>query len=468
MLYKLGSLCSCCVLLSVFIHQIDSELFTSPGWAKYITRGAYGIDKYLERVLVSFCCLVLSCVGEGLINITLILYLLFGDRKHFLRSSTALGLLLSSLSRNLSFDWGGVFISCVIPAGYGNAIMISIKKRSVLPFLVCTVLCVISFGDTCKKRTKNLILFSDYLTLSSKGVYLCAGISTYGNYNRKVGSGFQSVFARDSPEKWQIEADSSEEPYLNNLGIIKSGALVHIKHFPSGMYLQTFDVASPLTLTNQEVSLAAERSQDTLFVVVGERGTPSLTSYLYMNTSFGIKHMKTGVFVTVLKRRGREGYEVNGEKETGKDNMRPPEGSLFFANPEKKNLHQKLLDFSEITKISVKRYKKILLTHEKFEKSFIYSGFCLSVFIVSMVLHFLAGTDKKHTFISCVLDLFFSCVLHRDIEFSICSAGLVGIETMPWSYMQHLIKTMRNAKSTKPTKSIKPTKSFREKSRKNI
>lgn len=325
------------VLLSVSPNVLAPPDST-PVLLKLMADYLYGISLHTSWVVgaISIVCAA-YLHGDTILRGALVLFLLLNPRTlPFLLSGESLVLVVSGAMRKTGIWQLGVLLPSISPLAYGSVICECISKRSFLMLPVAFSLACISHGVSSVPEIPAPLplLSSTPVPLSSKGCMLRASGGTYGKGpGEKQGSGNRRVFASGPEleiEEWRIYlAGKIENPVPATS--IHSGDPVLLQHVSSGCYLETSDIASPLTQTNQEVSCASMPGDNSMFLLLKSQGSRQLGQILHKNDSFYIKHAVTGVFIMVLKRKSSDGFEVNGEKPAGRDKYRGPKSAVWMV-----------------------------------------------------------------------------------------------------------------------------------------
>lgn len=249
-------------------------------------------------------------------------------------SPDSLLLLLSVASMYFpSLERAAFLLPSLSYSAYGSLVSLCVFRRRARYLAYSLLLTYAAFvlrEGMAERVGDKTVMSEEGLLLENSGAFLCSDEGVHGEHpGGKRGSGMQRVYGVRAPSanaSWKIVLDGvAGNPAPSSP--VDSESIVHLMHNETGKYLQTFDVASPLTMTNQEVSCGSAMADDTRFLLVSrtlEGGAP-----LKYGQGFFLKHLKTGVFVSVLGRRVYKGVEVNGAKETGKNTRHGPERGVW-------------------------------------------------------------------------------------------------------------------------------------------
>ncbi|EHY66427.1 hypothetical protein NERG_00067 [Nematocida ausubeli] len=215
---------------------------------------------------------------------------------------------------------------------YGRAIYRSFKKKSIIPIMVSAMAGLAVCGWRIFEAQKispmatSPLMSSSFVHLHSGLIYISSTESYYGNYNRKQGSGNRAVVGtkeKTQNTEWKVILEGLEGNPAPTVSIT-SGSVVYLQNTQTKEYMYTADVASPLTLSNQEVSTTLALTDANRFLILNTDGDMTKTVSIFSDGLFYLKNVSTGVFIRVLKRKTpiedvkiARGYEINGQKETG-------------------------------------------------------------------------------------------------------------------------------------------------------
>jgi len=432
-----AAVCSVCLMFALpNVPKLASSY--SPA-AKCVAEYLYGGNINAEQVLG-----VLSAIGISFavctspIRSSLLLYLIFGSQRlPVFIYSNSFGALLSILLHST----GNLNLSCVfLPAlgsGYGAVLLLCTKRRSVLPLFLSLMfsLSIFALSHTSLNAPESTapLTTSSVIYPNSKGVYIAVGQSTYGKYNGKQGSGDRTVFGVDVPQGWVVvPEDPDESSYAPS--VLTSGAVVHLQSLSSGEFLQTQDVASPLTYTHQEVSCTDQPGPLTKFLLLGIGGEDSLGLPIQANAPFFIKHVETGVFLTVLKRRRKEGFEINGEKQTGRNTFRGSDLSVWRSSSSRPfissfSLRKFAVKIANIFEDAKKEALRAVRQPREFPPG---NSFVFSLFSVSLVRSVFSSSVKPLLF-SALLDLAAALLFNSNVPTAVFSIGVCSISEISMS-----------------------------------
>ncbi|KAI5171371.1 hypothetical protein NEFER03_0730 [Nematocida sp. LUAm3] len=203
----------------------------------------------------------------------------------------------------------------------------SLLHSNYIIFLINYLKFLIPINSLFLLEKQNPLKDAHEILLCCRGAYLTAIDSHYGTYNGKQGSLQREVRGTHHKDPWILIKEEKNSPYIH------IGDIVYLLNKRTNEYLHTFDVASPLTKTHQEVSCAPIRSSNSRFTVTRTNSdtvthTNSDTAMhngmrngMHVVVSSGdvlfIKHVDTGVFLSTIRRR--HVIEVSGEKAVGVD-----------------------------------------------------------------------------------------------------------------------------------------------------
>ncbi|CAJ0908747.1 10582_t:CDS:2, partial [Entrophospora sp. SA101] len=184
------------------------------------------------------------------------------------------------------------------------------------------------------------INYNDTITLKHKGtkVYLHSHTQRYPRVydDERIGSAGQQVTGyrfQDANNHWRIISPPSSIPLQQRPenGLIKHKDFIMLEHVNTNTLLLTHDVASPLMITNQEVTTINitenyDRINDTIFQVFIENDDNWKTKSSYIK----LIHWKTNVAIWThdakLPEWAFSQQEVNGNKQITKDS------NIWIAN----------------------------------------------------------------------------------------------------------------------------------------
>lgn len=264
----------------------------------------------------------------------------------------------------------------------GRAIYRSIRKKSILPILLSILFWVsVEIFSEIKNILKEEegrmpMVSSSVVHLHSNSVYIHTVDEYYREYKRKQGSGNRKVLGNKiEPEGsgWKVFLDRVEgnpSPSPSEHIQVMSGSVIYLQDVRTKEYLQTSDVASPLTSSNQEVSTSKEISDNNKFIIIDAKGNRSKKDPILIDGYFFIKHVETGVFIRVIKRHAKnktKGYEINGEKETGIDKNIGSASALWTGKIPHRKITIKALP-KAIVRLLYTRWRNIALRKTEEEK----------------------------------------------------------------------------------------------------
>ncbi|OAG31364.1 hypothetical protein NEDG_01842 [Nematocida displodere] len=417
------------ILLSV-ISNVPREENKCPAILKTVVDYAFGICSHTNEVIGTVSILGLAfLVGSSMLKGVLVLVLLLNSENlPLLLSHDSFVVLLSTVIHATDMWWLSVFLPSLSPLAYGSVLCVCLKKRSLLPLALAFALACTLYSIPEIQKDDTPLMSSDVLYLNSKGLMVSPGSGVYHqSEDGKYGSGSQTLFGVGEKHGWRVVVDElggNPPPSV----VLTSGQVVHLQHLGTQCFLQTFDVASPLTITNQEVSCVPGTNPNTKFMLVSRSGAPSLGKSILADESFFVKHLETGVFVTMLKRRREEGFEVNGEKETGKDVFRGPVGSLWRSVPPKKTSFRALIQGTSATRIlaRVQKYLKIMGTGPANGYISRISTLFMTFFAMAC-FRALSNAQVRVEILSHLFDFAIAYLFRGSKTWLFCSAGITGL-----------------------------------------
>ncbi|CAH1758220.1 10045_t:CDS:10 [Entrophospora sp. SA101] len=219
------------------------------------------------------------------------------------------------------------------------------------------------------------INYNDTITLKHKGtkVYLHSHTQRYPRVydDERIGSAGQQVTGyrfQDANNHWRIISPPSSIPLQQRPenGLIKHKDFIMLEHVNTNTLLLTHDVASPLMITNQEVTTINitenyDRINDTIFQVFIENDDNWKTKSSYIK----LIHWKTNVAIWThdakLPEWAFSQQEVNGNKQITKDSNIWIANEIIRANA-RYYLHQANFNVITLLKLSlvklvIKRFK---------------------------------------------------------------------------------------------------------------
>ncbi|KAH9386221.1 uncharacterized protein NEMAJ01_1117 [Nematocida major] len=376
-------------------------------------------------------------VGETPFKSLIVLYFLLNSHDIFFIMHRGHVLLLHS------------FLHCTdIPiltdVSHGRALYRSIKSKSVIP--ICISMAITAGWACFVYRQEGIgstpLMSSSVISLHSNSVYMSTMQDYYGASQNKHGSGNRRVVGvpkKSLTTEWRILLDGGNPlPTLR----ITSGSYVYLQDVRTGEYLHTFDVASPLTTSNQEVSTVPTHSSNNRFVIINKEGDISRKTPMHSDEDFYLKHVDTGVFLRVLKRNVPGGYEINGQKEAGGSKHIGGRNCLWTgiemeANPSAaariKKAAAHVYKCVKMHMLSTKAEKKQESAERKARVGiyqYIYSHNMVLyglLFLLSAARGLCLGGHLLEQTCSCALDLLESVILGKNVQEVLYSAGIIGI-----------------------------------------
>ncbi|KAI5191315.1 hypothetical protein NEMIN01_1474 [Nematocida minor] len=401
----------------------------------------------------------------GFFNVLSILYLSYWMGSSYLKSVAVLYFILNStdvlyiISRGRHILTQNILYSTKIPVlsniSQGRSLYKSIKSKSIAPIFVSVLLRILfeiawSLGNQSRNIAGTIpLLSSSVVHIHSSSVYMHTSSEYYGEYKGKQGSGNRKVVGdKEKCENpgWKVLLEGLEGNPPPSVRIT-SGSVIYLQDTETEEYLQTFDVASPLTTSNQEVSTAPSITEKSRFLIVNEDGDMSKTVPVYLDAYFYLKHVSTGVFVRVLKRRisnESKKYEINGEKETGINRNIGSKSCLWSGREitQRPRGVRKILE-SIIEKVCESGRQIVENAKENGRKEkesrskragiykYVYN-FNVIMYIALFGLAVLRGVLGKENVweqvMSCLLDLLICVIFKRNIRDTMYCAGVIGIQ----------------------------------------
>ncbi|CAJ0832271.1 122_t:CDS:10 [Entrophospora sp. SA101] len=228
------------------------------------------------------------------------------------------------------------------------------------------------------------INYNDTITLKHKGtkVYLHSHTQRYPRVydDERIGSAGQQVTGyrfQDANNHWRIISPPSSIPLQQRPenGLIKHKDFIMLEHVNTNTLLLTHDVASPLMITNQEVTTINitenyDRINDTIFQVFIENDDNWKTKSSYIK----LIHWKTNVAIWThdakLPEWAFSQQEVNGNKQITKDSNIWIANEIIRANvtrslETKKPIHSMsfIRKFFELQLLMIERNSRIVSPH---------------------------------------------------------------------------------------------------------
>ncbi|KAI5180324.1 hypothetical protein NEOKW01_0628 [Nematocida sp. AWRm80] len=431
---KISLAVSLFILISI-ISRIDREDNVCPVYVKRIIDYLFGRCDYTEEIIGSISIsIVCYIIGSSWIIMVLILYLMLNaDNVIGLFSKDGLGVMISVLVWEYKLEHlGALVLPSITPAGIGHTIIYSLKKRSIFPLVSALVLgTVLNWVPERESNGEPLQSLSE-IHLNTNGIMIHTSNGVYSEYTEdKHGSGNRRVFGSGAKSTWKIHVDGLEgnPPPLVN---ILSGMIVHLQDIRTGEYLQTMDVASTLTMTNQEVSTRPEQGEETKFVLLLKDGHKSKGQKIFLHSSFFIKHVRTGVFITLLKRENAlDGFEINGEKATGVDYFKGPEKSLWNAQlPKRTEITARNVLVKPVKAFSraIKNYLTAILHDIREPRTISKHNLIFIILFLISSLDSVKNTTIRLEILTRITDLFFASILGSNLTYAMCCLGVTGIK----------------------------------------
>ncbi|KAI5188680.1 hypothetical protein NECID01_0293 [Nematocida sp. AWRm77] len=371
-------------------------------------------------------------VGNSVLKSLCVLYLLLSPAwVGMLVHGESLGILLALLVHSTSCLWGGALVLPSISGpSYGSVLVLSVKRKSMLPFLAAFVLASISHTVYEPQEKRTPLLSSSVLFLTNKNVWISSPMQVVSKDTRAHETWRRRAVGSVQPSGWKVVVDGLIENPSPEVPIT-SGLVVHLQSAETGKYLYTSDIASLLTLTHQEVSCVPSPSEHTKFMIVAEGGSPSVGKQIYSTDRFFIKHKETGVFLRVLKRKDAslEGYEIHGEKQTGGDLMKGSVSSLWTSSARAGPRYSTvtLKDAVLYVKRSLVRYTRELLFHPKNRKEAPPCSFVFLLLFIASLFKAVHDCGAREELYALLLDCAIFSLLGFGFSHGMCSMWISGI-----------------------------------------
>lgn len=408
----------------------DARL-VSLGVCAFIFFSVYGRMEFMEVSFVGVISLfgLSYWIGSSFVKSIFILYLI-------LNPSDVVFMVRRSISVVIYSFLYSTDIPVVNSLLISRSIYRSICKRRILPVAVSCFFCllwmVFMVDNPDNPNDRSPLLFSGTFHLRSNSVYIHTGDTYYGKYGEKQGSGFRKVVGNRRPSVefgWKISQVQKEGNFLKRNKIITSGSSVYVQDVRTGEYLQTADIASPLTSSNQEVSTSKDISGKNEFIILSETGDISKNIPIYTDSYFFLKHSLTGVFIRVVRRRTEtesEGCEVNGEKETGLERTVGSRSALWSTGTEErifsiKNIIQKIF--------TLKNFISFELSGSDYSTqpiSKVTLGLFVPLFLLAALQGIFSSPSVREETLSCLIGIVLEYLFNRPSVSFYCAA-VIGI-----------------------------------------
>ena len=232
--------------------------------------------------------------------------------KHFWARALCLGAL--PLALYLSFFW--VHLRILIKTGPGDVFMSSDFQAGLEGNALHSTSRQVFFGQTVRVKSKV------------DEVYLYSHTHLYPLHHEdgKVSSQGQQVTGyggEDANSEWVIMPQPDQPLKSGEKRPLRNGATVRLLHKATKKYLLTHDVASPLTMTNQEVTAVedGQKLEETLFTFEVKQGNAE--KVMSKSNVFRLIHKKTEVAINnhqeMLPKWMPGHREINGDKRGNRD-----------------------------------------------------------------------------------------------------------------------------------------------------